>query len=72
MSQQETTEITPFNFSLKSSDNKDSFTYEYNSTLDDLVTVLWSISQDDLFVREALKVVGDFINEKYYNDEQDG
>ena len=57
-----------FKFLLESKSNDGKFTYECETDFDVLVSALWTVVQDDLFIREAFKVVGDFINEEYFKD----
>ena len=58
-----------FLFNLPGDKDSDKFFFECNSEYEQLVTALYAVAKDDLFVREALKVVGDFINDEFYKEE---
>ncbi len=58
-----------FRFILQGKGGSDKFDYECESDFDVLVAALWTVVQDDLFTREAIKLVGDFINDEYFKDE---
>ena len=61
-------EKTLLNFSLISEDNNDKFFYTCNADFDVLVSSLYTVAKEDIFTREALKLVGDFINEEFYKE----
>tara|TARA_R110000803_G_scaffold37211_1_gene80175 strand:+ start:223 stop:429 length:207 start_codon:yes stop_codon:yes gene_type:complete len=61
-------EKTLLNFSLISEDSNDKFFYTCNADFDVLVSSLYTVAKEDLFTREALKLVGDFINEEFYKE----
>ena len=61
-------EKTLLNFSLISEDSNDKFFYTCNADFDVLVSSLYTVAKEDVFTREALKLVGDFINEEFYKE----
>ncbi len=61
-------EKTLLNFSLISEDSNDKFFYTCNADFDVLVSSLYTVAKEDIFTREALKLVGDFINEEFYKE----
>jgi len=64
-------EKTLLNFSLISEDSNDKFFYTCNADFDVLVSSLYTVAKEDIFTREALKLVGDFINEEFYKENID-
>ena len=61
-------EKTLLNFSLIAEDSNDKFFYTCNADFDVLVSSLYTVAKEDIFTREALKLVGDFIIEEFYKE----